>query len=254
MEFCNKGMVWVWSKTIFLHFFGTLPLVKDYVKTAETSSDTDKLAPVEVSKESSPRKFGPKLQETEGQSLSPRDSRQFLCLSRGLTGDVLHCDDWHPKSWWRLCGAGGGGPAVPRSAGQLLLPGCLRVSRPQQCQCLPGWRCRVATSSSLTHGKLTLGVQTVLVFSAVSLAEVYISTLQLFGLFSSMIFPAVETTVFSAGEGGGQAARLWQGGLAETFTSQRSTSSASGVLRLPAEYFVCQRSTSSASVVLCLSA
>ena len=105
------------------------------------------------------------------------------------------CVDQHPESWWQLCGVGGGGPAVPRSAGRLLLPGggCLRVSRPQLCRCHPGgWRCRVATSSSRTHRKLTLGVQTVLVFSTVSPAEVYISTLQLFGLFSSMIFPAEE--------------------------------------------------------------
>ena len=123
------------------------------------------------------------------------------------------CVDRHPESWWRLCGAGGGGPAVPRSAGRLLLPGggCLRVSRPQLCRCLNGgWRCRVATSSSRTHRKLTLGVQTVLLFSAVSPAEVYISTLQLFGLFSSMIFPAVE-----AREGDRLlVCCLWRGGLA----------------------------------------
>ena len=151
------------------------------------------------------------------------------------------CVDRHPESWWRLCGAGGGGPAVPRSAGRLLLPGggCLRVSRPQLCRCLNGgWRCRVATSSSRTHRKLTLRVQTVLLFSAVSPAEVYISTLQLFGLFSSMIFPAVEARE-------GDRLLVYDGEPSVDFHQpQRSTSTASGVLRLPAEYFDCRRSTS----------
>ena len=82
-------------------------LVKDYVKTAETSSDTDKLAPVEVSKESSPRKFSPKLkvrvchlQTPASFFVCPKDSLEtFLCWP---TSRVLVTTLWS-QWWWASC-------------------------------------------------------------------------------------------------------------------------------------------------------